>query len=161
MNPSFLCLKKQKGAGQKSSARRLCRSFVGYTIPQERCLVKGKVHFLFIFGNLLCRAAKIGAKNCATCENLPKKRDCRSSPFSEDVCCYVKKVKHRRGIAQNHSHCFSTSKSLASSSGLAICSFIPVFFASCTSSAKALAVMAMIGTLPRLPGRARIAAVAS
>ena len=36
-----------------------------------------------------------------------------------------------------------------------------VFFASCTSSAKAFAVMAMMGTLPRLPASARIAAVAS
>ena len=61
----------------------------------------------------------------------------------------------------DHSHCFSTSFSLFKSSGLAICSFMPVFFASCTSSAKAFAVMAMMGTLPRLPARARIAAVAS
>lgn len=44
-------------------------------------MVKGKVHFLFIFGNLLCGTGKIGAKNCAICENLPKKRDYRSSPF--------------------------------------------------------------------------------
>ena len=61
----------------------------------------------------------------------------------------------------DHSHCFSTSFSLFKSSGLAICSFMPVFFASCTSSAKAFAVMAMMGTLPRLPASARIAAVAS
>ena len=39
--------------------------------------------------------------------------------------------------------------------------FIPVFFASCTSSAKAFAVMAMMGTFLRLPASARIAAVAS
>ena len=63
--------------------------------------------------------------------------------------------------AAAHSHCFSTSFSLFRSSGLAICSFMPVFLASCTSSAKAFAVMAMMGTLPRLPGRERIAAVAS
>ena len=61
----------------------------------------------------------------------------------------------------DHSHCFSTSFSLFKSSGLAICSFMPVFFASCTSSAKAFAVMAMMGTLPRLPASERIAAVAS
>ena len=64
-------------------------------------------------------------------------------------------------IAADHSHCFSTSFSLFKSSGLAICSFMPVFFASCTSSAKAFAVMAMMGTFPRLPASARIAAVAS
>ena len=63
--------------------------------------------------------------------------------------------------AAAYSHCFSTSFSLFRSSGLAICSFMPVFLASCTSSAKAFAVMAMMGTLPRLPGRERIAAVAS
>ena len=63
--------------------------------------------------------------------------------------------------AAAYSHCFSTSFSLFRSSGLAMCSFMPVFLASCTSSAKAFAVMAMMGTLPRLPGRERIAAVAS
>ena len=63
--------------------------------------------------------------------------------------------------AAAYSHCFSTSFSLFRSSGLAICSFMPVFLASCTSSAKAFAVMAMMGTLSRLPGRERIAAVAS
>ena len=63
--------------------------------------------------------------------------------------------------AAAHSHCFSTSFSLFRSSGLAICSFMPVFLASCTSSAKAFAVIAMMGTLPRLPVSARIAAVAS
>lgn len=44
-------------------------------------MVKGEVYFPFIFGNLLCGTGKIGAKNCAICENLPKKRDCRSSLF--------------------------------------------------------------------------------
>ena len=37
---------------------------------------------------------------------------------------------------------------------------MPVFFASCTSSAKAFAVMATIGSFPCSPGRLLIAAVA-
>lgn len=78
-------------------------------------------------------------------------------------CFLIARSTVSRALLQctDHSHCFSTSFSLFKSSGLAICSFMPVFFASCTSSAKAFAVMAMMGTLPRLPARARIAAVAS
>ena len=54
-----------------------------------------------------------------------------------------------------------TSLSLFISSGFAICPFMPVFLASCTSSAKALAVIATIGSFPCSPGRLLIAAVAS
>jgi len=54
-----------------------------------------------------------------------------------------------------------TSFSLFISNGFARCPFMPVFFASCTSSAKALAVMATIGSFPCSPGRLLIAAVAS
>ena len=39
-----------------------------------------------------------------------------------------------------------TAASVASSSGLAMCSFMPTVLAACTSSVKALAVMATIGT---------------
>ena len=78
-------------------------------------------------------------------------------------CFWIVRSTVSRALLQctDHSHCFSTSFSLFKSSGLAICSFMPVFFASCTSSAKAFAVIAMMGTLPRLPASARIAAVAS
>ena len=78
-------------------------------------------------------------------------------------CFLIARSTVSRALLQctDHSHCFSTSFSLFKSSGLAICSFMPVFFASCTSSAKAFAVMAMMGTFPRLPVSARIAAVAS
>ena len=44
-----------------------------------------------------------------------------------------------------------TSFSLFISSGFAICPFMPVFLANCTSSAKALAVMATIGSFPFSP----------
>ena len=54
-----------------------------------------------------------------------------------------------------------TSFSLFISNGFARCPFIPVFLASCTSSANALAVMAIIGSFPCSPGRLLIAAVAS
>ena len=44
------------------------------------------------------------------------------------------------------SHFLSVFSSMFKSNGLAMCSFIPTVLAACTSSAKALAVMAMIGT---------------
>ena len=54
-------------------------------------------------------------------------------------CFLIARSTVSRALLQctDHSHCFSTSFSLFKSSGLAICSFMPVFFASCTSSAKA------------------------
>ena len=53
-------------------------------------------------------------------------------------CFLIARSTVSRALLQctDHSHCFSTSSSLFKSSGLAICSFMPVFFASCTSSAK-------------------------
>ena len=60
-----------------------------------------------------------------------------------------------------YSHFFKISLSFFTSSGFAICPFIPAFFAICTSSAKAFAVMATIGSCPRSPDNPRIAAVAS
>ena len=61
----------------------------------------------------------------------------------------------------SYSQLSRTSFSLFISSGFAICPFMPVFLASCTSSAKVLAVMATIGSFPCSPGRLLIAAVAS
>ena len=61
----------------------------------------------------------------------------------------------------NYSQFSRTSFNLFISSGFAICPFMPVFLASCTSSAKALAVIATIGSFPFSPGRLLIAAVAS
>ena len=56
----------------------------------------------------------------------------------------------------------STPESLAMSRGLAMCSFMPAFWARTTSSTKAFAVIARIGSaLASLPGRRRIALVAS
>ena len=64
-------------------------------------------------------------------------------------------------ILSYYSQFSKTSFSLFISNGFARCPFMPVFFASCTSSAKALAVMATIGNFPCSPGRLLIAAVAS
>ena len=56
----------------------------------------------------------------------------------------------------------STPESLAMSRGLAMCSFMPAFWARTTSSTKAFAVIARIGSaLASLLGRRRIALVAS
>ncbi len=64
-------------------------------------------------------------------------------------------------LEMNYSQLSRTSFSLFISSGFAMCPFMPVFLASCTSSAKALAVMATIGSFPCSPVRLLIAAVAS
>ena len=159
-----------------------------YLLPgEERCVdfrdANGvpKVHYTYCSfrGRLF---------NCTCCTKDEAQRLCEDWLIKQDRC-YINKLKNAEGSSHmgrdssaffiscfliarstvsrallqctDHSHCFSTSFSLFKSSGLAICSFMPVFFASCTSSAKAFAVMAMMGTLPRLPASARIAAVAS
>ena len=129
----------------------------------------------FTFERWLLCCKQVGDSFMITSENFDKfivyKSDlansflyahCTDSAFFIS-CFLIARSIVSRALRQctDHSHCFSTSFSLFKSSGLAICSFMPVFFASCTSSAKAFAVMAMMGTLPRLPASARIAAVAS
>ena len=138
-----------------------------------------KVHLLR--GQFLCHLASLesysqsifystsGAGGCRSLKLPTLKNAEGSSHMGRDSsaffisCFLIARSTVSRALLQctDHSHCFSTSFSLFKSSGLAICSFMPVFFASCTSSAKAFAVMAMMGTLPRLPASARIAAVAS
>ena len=91
------------------------------------------------------------------------------------ICYYILKPSHHffvtvHSVPSNilcdhmkisYSQLSRTSFNLFISSGFAICPFMPVFLASCTSSAKALAVMATIGSFPFSPGRLLIAAVAS
>ena len=65
-----------------------------------------------------------------------------------------------RGISVTHLR--SAFASTLSSKGLAMCSFMPTVFAACTSSAKALAVMATMGTRRQYSrSMARMARVAS
>ena len=89
---------------------------------------------------------------------------CRTFITSKPLRIHIGKQTAKRFPIQlgiTYSQLSRTSFSLFISSGFAICPFMPVFFASCTSSAKAFAVMATIGSFPCSPGRLRIAAVAS
>ena len=123
------------------------------------------VRFSFLF--LICTiTVRIRSRIISTAIKVNTATDCSCfgniyliSVITKFSLCFLSAFPmHPEG---NYSQFSRTSFNLFISSGFAICPFMPVFLANCTSSAKALAVMATIGSFPFSPGRLLIAAVAS
>ena len=92
----------------------------------------------------------------------PKSLSMTKSQDTHPVCSGFSIGRRSRTVIFHFTQRRSTPESLAMSRGLAMCSFMPAFWARTTSSTKAFAVIARIGSaLASLPGRRRIALVAS
>lgn len=88
----------------------------------------------------------IGKPPCRVCRREPPETNTSMRVRNRRMECRLDSGKGIPTPSASAAVSFCIAHTAVSSSGLAMCSFMPTVLAACTSSAKALAVMATIGT---------------